>query len=85
LQKWDAPVALGVLAKTLLDIYKDLKYGGIIIRRNKKGELLIENDPRLDHGTIIVDQGKEVKVIFKEKDQPQAKDLIDALAPLVKR
>jgi len=78
-------VALGTLAETLLKVYKDWKYGGIIVSKDKKGKLLIKGDPRLDSGTIIVDQGKEVKVIFKEKDQPKAKELIDALSALEKK
>ncbi|MGK7932233.1 MAG: hypothetical protein AB4041_12475 [Microcystaceae cyanobacterium] len=76
-------VALGSLAKTLLDIYKDARYGGVIVQKNDKGEIVIENDPRLDKGTIIVEQGDEIKVIFKKKDDPQTKELIEALTPLV--
>ena len=77
--------ALVILAETLLKVYKDWKYGGIIISKDKKGQLLIKNNLSLESGTIIIDQGKDVKVIFKEKDQPQAKDLIDALSGLVKK
>lgn len=76
-------VALGSLAKTLLSIYKDARYGGIIVRKNEQGEIVIENDKRLDKGTIIVDQGEEIKVIFKDKDDPKTTELIEALRPLV--
>ena len=76
---------LGSLTKTLLNIYKDARYGGIIVRKNEQGEIIIENDQRLDRGTIIVEQGNEIEVIFKEKDDPQAKELIEALTPLVKK
>jgi hypothetical protein len=78
-------VALGTLAETLLNIYKDWKYGGIIVSKDKKGKLLIKSDPRLDRGTIIVDQGKEPKIIFKEKDEPKYKELMDALSALEKK
>lgn len=78
-------VALGTLAETLLKVYKDWQYGGIIVSKDKKGKLLIKSDRSLDSGTIIIDQGKDVKVIFKEKDQPKAKELIEALSALEKK
>ncbi len=78
-------VALGTLAETLLNVYKDWKYGGIIISKDKKGKLLIKSEPSLDRGTIIVDQGKEPKIIFKEKDEPKYKELMDALSALEKK
>ncbi|MFM6736093.1 MAG: hypothetical protein ACKPJT_11200 [Microcystis panniformis] len=77
-------VALGQIATTLLEIYKDTKYGGVIVRKNKKGELLIENNANLERGTIIIDQGNEVKIIFREKNDPTATELIQALTPLIK-
>ena len=43
-------VALRSLAKTILDIYKDARYGGVIVKKNEKGEIVIENDPRLGTG-----------------------------------
>ncbi len=78
-------VTLGSVAKTVLDIYKDAKYGGIIIRRDEKGELLIENNPSLDKGTIIIDQGDDIKVILKEDNQPKSTELIESLTPLIKK
>jgi hypothetical protein len=78
-------VALGTLAETLLKVYKDWKYGGIIVSKDKKGKLLIKSEPILDRGTIIVDQGKEPKIIFKEKDEPKYKELMDALSALEKK
>lgn len=75
--------AVGALAKTLLDIYKDARYGGVIVSKNEQGKVVIENDPRLEKGTIIINQGDEIKVIFKEQDNPQATELIKALTPLV--
>lgn len=77
-------VALGQIAATLLEIYKDTRYGGVLVHKNKKGELLIENNVNLERGTIIIDQGNEVKVIFKEKNNPKATELIQALTPLIK-
>lgn len=77
-------VALGQIATTLLEIYKDTKYGGVIVRKNKKGELLIENNANLERRTIIIEQGNEVKIIFREKNDPKATELIQALTPLIK-
>ncbi len=78
-------VSLEPLAKTLLNFYKDARYGGIIVRKNEQGEIVIENDKRLDKGTIVIDQGEEIEVIFKENNEPQATELIKALTPLVKK
>lgn len=78
-------VTLDSVAKTVLDIYKDAKYGGVIIRRDEKGELLIENNPSLDKGTIVIDQGDDVKVVFEENEQPQEIKLLEALIPLIKK
>ena len=76
---------LSQIAKTLLETYRDPRYGGMIVRQDEGGKLLIENDPGLDSGMIVVDQGNEVKVIFQESEQPQAQNIIEALAPLVKK
>jgi hypothetical protein len=78
-------VTLGQLAQTLLEVYKDSRYSGVVVRKNKKGELVIKNEPNLERGTIVVEQGSEIKVIFKEKDDPKAGELINALTSLVKQ
>jgi hypothetical protein len=78
-------VTLGQLAQTLLEVYKDSRYSGVVVRKNKKGELVIKNEASLERGTIVVEQGSEVKVIFKEKDDPKAGELINALTSLVKQ
>jgi hypothetical protein len=71
-------------AKTLLEVYRDVKYGGIVVRR-ENGKLQIENDPRLSSGTIIVQQKDKVEVTFREQDNPSPSDLIKALEPLLKK
>ena len=78
-------VAVGQLAKTLLEVYRDVKYGGIIVRSEGKGKLRIDNDPRLSSGTIIVQQKDKVEVTFRDKDNPSPSDLIKALEPLLKK
>ena len=77
-------VVISQLAKTLLDIYRDVRYGGIIVR-NENGKVLIENDPRLSSGTIIVQQKDKVEVTIRDKDNPSPSDLIKALEPLLKK
>lgn len=77
--------ALDLIVKTLLEVYRDARYGGIIIRKNQEGKLLIENDSRLDPGIIVIDQGDEIKVILRENEQPKPKDIVEALTPLVKK
>lgn len=76
--------ALAQLAKTLLDVYRDARYGGIVVR-SENGKVRIENDPRLSSGTIIVQQKDKVEVTFREKDNPSPSDLIKALEPLLKK
>ena len=77
--------ALSQIAKTLLEVYRDARYGGIIVRKNKEGKLLIENDSRLNSGTIVIDHGDEMEIIFRENQQPKPEDIIEALTPLVKK
>ena len=76
-------VAVSQLARTLLEVYRDVRYGGLVIH-NKDGEVLIDNDPRFSSGTLIIIQGEDVKV-FQDKNQPQTTELIDALKPLMKK
>lgn len=76
-------VAVSQLARTLLEVYRDLKYGGIVVH-SKDGKVLIDNDPRFSSGTLIIIQEDEVKVI-QAQDQPQPTDVIDALKPLLKK
>ena len=77
-------VVLATLCETLLKIYKDWRYGGIVIKRNGKGELELSNVPNVDSGTIIIDQGNNVKIIFREKERPSAKELMDSISILMK-
>ncbi|MGB5634982.1 MAG: hypothetical protein WBM86_19675 [Waterburya sp.] len=76
-------VAVGQLARTLLQVYRDVRYGGLVVH-SKDGEVLIDNDPRFSSGTLIIIQGDEVKV-FQDKNQPQTTEVIDALKPLMKK
>ncbi len=77
-------VAIGQLARTLLEIYRDVKYGGIIVR-NENGKVLIENDPRINSGTMIIQQGDDVQVIFRDEDKVKPNEVIEALQPLLKK
>lgn len=76
-------VAVGQLARTLLQVYRDVRYGGLVVH-SKDGEVFIDNDPRFSSGTMIIIQGDEVKV-FQDKNQPQPTEVIDALKPLMKK
>ena len=79
------PVALATLCETLLKIYKDWRYGGILIKRNRKGELELSNVPNVDSGTLIIDQGNDVKIIFREKERPSIKELMDSISGLMRK
>ncbi|MDJ0596602.1 MAG: hypothetical protein QNJ72_42650 [Pleurocapsa sp. MO_226.B13] len=76
-------VAVSQLARTLLEVYRDVRYGGLVVH-SKNGEVLIDNDPRFSSGTMIIIQGEEVKV-FQDKNQPQPTEVINALKPLMKK
>lgn len=76
-------VAVGQLARTLLEVYRDVRYGGLVVH-SKDGKVHIDNDPRFSSGTLIIIQGDEVKVI-QDKNQPQSTEIIDALKPLLKK
>jgi hypothetical protein len=73
------------LAETLLRMYKDWKYGGILITKGKNGSLQIESRPELDRGTIMINQGHELKIIQGSRDNPTLNDFIGLLAPLIKK
>ena len=75
-------VALSQLARTLLEVYRDVRYGGIVVH-NENGKILIDNDPRFSNGTLIIIQGDELKV-FQDKNQPQPTEVINALKSLLK-
>ena len=67
-------VAVSQLTKTLLEVYRDLRYGGIVVH-SKDGKVMIDNDPRFSSGTLIIIQEDEVKVI-QDKDKPQPTDVL---------
>lgn len=76
-------VAVFELARTLLEVYRDVKYGGIVVHQ-ENGKVVIDNDPRFSSGTIIVIQEDEITV-FQDQNQPQLTEVINAIQPLVKK
>lgn len=77
-------VSVDMLIKTLLSAYKDIRYGGIIVRRGDNGGLLIANDKKLPGGTILVDQGAQGVQLLNAKSQPGSAELLQAVTPLLK-
>ena len=71
------------LAKPLIEVYRDVKYGGIVVHQ-ENGKVVIDNDPRFSSGTIIVIQEDEITV-FQDQNQPQLTEVINAIQPLVKK
>jgi len=76
-------VALSSLADTLLKIYKDWKYGGIIVSRDARGRLVISNSPGLDSSIVILDRAKDAQIIFRSQNRPDPKEIINALSALL--
>jgi hypothetical protein len=54
-------VAISTLARALVTVYKDMRYGGIVVTA-RDGKLNIANDDRLDSGTIVVYNNQNIKV-----------------------
>jgi hypothetical protein len=77
------PANLDLLAQSLLESYKDLSYGGIVLRRGAHGELLIGNDSTLSGGTIQVDRGNKGTVLLNVRSHPSREQLIQLLADLL--
>jgi len=78
-------VSIDLLVKTLMSAYKEVRYGGIVVRRGADGRLQIQNDKRLAGGTILVDQGKAKEVrIFRASDKPGSGELLEAITPLLR-
>ncbi len=76
-------VSLGYLSEILLKVYRDVRYGGIIIY-SEDNKLIIDNDFRLPSGTIIITQGDNIKV-FQDKNKPETTEVINALKILLKK
>jgi hypothetical protein len=70
-------VALVVLVKEIIAIYRDLKYGGLVIEDRGK-RLVIRNDPRLP-GRVIVVKDKRGVAIHELKGDISASELLKAL------
>ena len=77
-------VSVDILIRTLLSVYKDVRYGGIIIRRGDGGRLVIANDKKLPGGTILVDQGSQGIQVLNARSQPGSDELLQAVTPLLK-
>ncbi|WP_287129859.1 hypothetical protein [Candidatus Cyanaurora vandensis] len=79
-------VALAELAKTLLDLYRDVQYGAFIIYKDKKtGKLKIENDSKLPGGTIVVSQNDGKIQVLQAQQNPQILDLVKAMEAISKK
>ena len=57
-------VAVGQLARTLLEVYRDVSSGGIVVH-SKEGKVLIDNDPRFSSGTLIIVLIEENKALIQ--------------------
>ena len=71
---------LNKIANALLALSRDAGSAGIIVRKDQGGKVLIENDNQLDAGTITIDQGNGRKVIFRESETTEIKEILKALA-----
>jgi hypothetical protein len=54
-------VGISALARALVGVYKDLRYGGIVVT-TRDGKINITNDVRLSSGTMIVYDNQGLKV-----------------------
>jgi hypothetical protein len=77
-------VSLEALTQTLLSAYKDIQYGGIVLRRGTRGELVISNDTTLPGGTILIDRGAQGTAVLHAIAHPGQQQLLDLITPLLK-
>lgn len=73
-------VLIPYLADAILEVYRDIKYGGLVICP-RDGEVSIRNDPRIDGGTIVVCDDKGVE-IYHLRNIEDPTELIKALSDL---
>jgi hypothetical protein len=72
-------VAISTLAGALVAVYKDMRYGGIVVTA-RDGKLNIENDVRLNSGTIVVYNDQNIKVYqLNENKDTDINPLVKAL------
>lgn len=71
--------ALPQLAKAIVDVYKDWKYGKVIITQDSAGKVLITHDPQSPGGTIVFIDAKGNAVFEKEGPALGAETLLDLL------
>ena len=77
-------VSIDALAETLLTVYKDNNYGGIVLRRGGPGEILISHDKTLSGGTILVDRGAQGTAVLHALAHPGKEQLLTMIEPLLK-
>ena len=77
-------VDLELLAKSLLIAYKDGRHGGILIRRDGNGGLLISNDKSVSANSILIHQANKGNTIIDARSQPRADQLAELLMPLLR-
>lgn len=70
-------VLIPYLADAVLALRRDMVYGGLVIDA-RAAEIVIENDPRLDGGTIVVVTAQGTK-IYDREEIGNPSDLIAAL------
>jgi hypothetical protein len=69
------------LADALMAVYRDIKYGGLIIQAKPNGEFDIQNDRRLAGSTIIVKTPDGVE-FYRTRSAQTSTELIDVLTKL---
>jgi hypothetical protein len=64
--------------------YKDGRHGGILIRRDGNGGLLISNDKSVSANSILIHQANKGNTIIDARSQPRADQLAELLMPLLR-
>jgi hypothetical protein len=78
------PVTLERLATTLLTVYTQEGYGGIVLQRDSTGQLLISQQTSWPDGTIVIDQGSQGVTRFNARSKPGKQDVMQAIQALMK-
>ena len=77
-------VSVDLLLDTLLTAYKDVRYGGIQVKRGMQGEIQISSEPSLPPGTIQIDRGAQGIAILRNLEHPSREQLLNLMTPILR-
>lgn len=77
-------VSVDLLLDTLLSAYKDIRYGGIQVKRGMNGEIQINNNLSIPGGTIQIDRGPKGTAYLHRLGRPGREQLLELITPILR-